>query len=158
MINCRACGANKPTEDYYKSNLKECKMCVRARVKAHREANLEKIQAYDRERGQTPERKQKNKDYQKNMKENKPDLWRDMRKDACNKYRSNNKHKVNAVQKLERAVATGKIKKKPCIHCGDVNSEAHHPDYQKSLDVIWLCDLHHKEEHKKLREKERQSK
>ena len=27
--------------------------------------------------------------------------------------------------------------------------EAHHPDYTKPLEVIWLCNAHHKIEHRK---------
>ncbi|QMV32651.1 hypothetical protein F1_00023 [Ralstonia phage Heva] len=34
--------------------------------------------------------------------------------------------------------------------------EAHHPDYSRPLDVVWLCDHHHKETHKMAREIERQ--
>lgn len=29
-------------------------------------------------------------------------------------------------------------------YCGDINSHAHHKDYFKPLDVIWLCVEHHK--------------
>jgi hypothetical protein len=25
--------------------------------------------------------------------------------------------------------------------------QAHHPDYSKPLDVVWLCDDHHKQAH-----------
>lgn len=40
----------------------------------------------------------------------------------------------------------GKIKKLACA-CGDSNSQMHHHDYTKPLDVIWVCrkchlDLH----------------
>lgn len=35
---------------------------------------------------------------------------------------------------------------------GNKKSEAHHADYSKPLDVVWLCDWHHKEEHKRLKE------
>lgn len=157
MKICRECGIEKLEEDYYKNNNK-CKECVKARVRAHRAANLEQIQAYDRIRGQSPERKQKNKDYQDDMKKNDPERWKKMRNEACNKYRSGNRHKANAEQKLERAVVSGTVNKKPCKICGSNKSEAHHPNYQKPLDVIWLCDLHHKNEHKRLREIERKSK
>lgn len=33
----------------------------------------------------------------------------------------------------------------PCSKCGNPKSEAHHPDYSKPLEVIWLCRAHHVE-------------
>jgi hypothetical protein len=33
----------------------------------------------------------------------------------------------------------GIIKKAPCARCGNVESQAHHGDYSKPLEVIWLC-------------------
>jgi exonuclease III len=59
------------------------------------------------------------------------------------KYRD----KFLARAKLKYAVETGKIKKEPCSVCGDVNSQAHHKDYSKPFDVMWLCMKHHKELH-----------
>lgn len=55
-----------------------------------------------------------------------------------------------AYSKLDWAVRSGKIKKEPCIKCGDPNSQGHHEDYSKPYEVIWLCDLHHKEWENKL--------
>jgi hypothetical protein len=40
----------------------------------------------------------------------------------------------------------GLIKPEPCNICGK-KAEAHHPDYRKPLEVIWLCSKHHKEMH-----------
>lgn len=42
----------------------------------------------------------------------------------------------------------GKIKKQPCAICGDSNSQKHHPDYNKPLEVIWLCRPCHLKTHK----------
>lgn len=49
-----------------------------------------------------------------------------------------------------RAVASGKIKKIPCVKCGERKSEMHHPDYYKPLDVVWLCVKCHDAEHRSL--------
>lgn len=40
---------------------------------------------------------------------------------------------------LNRAVRSGRIIKQSCSHCGNINGEAHHEDYSKPLNVIWLC-------------------
>ena len=44
-----------------------------------------------------------------------------------------------------------KLEKKPCEKCGTSKYvHAHHDDYSKPLDVLWLCPLHHKQRHKEL--------
>jgi len=54
---------------------------------------------------------------------------------------------------LRSALRKGLIEKEPCAVCGDPNSEAHHdPEaYDQPLAVTWLCRLHHKREHGRLR-------
>jgi len=39
------------------------------------------------------------------------------------------------------------IERKPCEVCGE-KAEAHHDDYNKPLEVRWLCRKHHREWHK----------
>jgi len=58
--------------------------------------------------------------------------------------------KYNAQGKLQYAVRTGNIKRKPCQVCGELKVEGHHPDYDKPLDVIWLCRKHHIAAHKNI--------
>lgn len=33
----------------------------------------------------------------------------------------------------------GKIKKFPCIKCGNNKSQMHHPDYNNPTDIKWYC-------------------
>jgi hypothetical protein len=49
------------------------------------------------------------------------------------------------------AVRKGVLMAKPCTVCGSEKTEAHHEDYSKTLDVIWLCALHHQRIHHKRR-------
>jgi len=44
----------------------------------------------------------------------------------------------------------GRMKRLPCSVCGCEKSEAHHPNYSKPLEVIWLCKKHHEKEHHKI--------
>lgn len=53
----------------------------------------------------------------------------------------------NARRITRRAISKGKLVKSPCFVCGG-DSEAHHPDYSRPLDVVWLCKEHHREVHK----------
>lgn len=55
--------------------------------------------------------------------------------------------RVNARRILHVAIKSGKLSRKPCEICGEPKSHAHHDDYSKPLDVVWLCLQHHKERH-----------
>lgn len=43
---------------------------------------------------------------------------------------------------VHNAIRAGKLVRKPCTICGK-KSEGHHPDYNKPLEVVWLCRKHH---------------
>lgn len=53
-------------------------------------------------------------------------------------------------RRVARAVRSGRIEKKCCFICGNLNSVAHHEDYSKPLDVVWLCRPHHAERHRQM--------
>jgi transcription elongation factor Elf1 len=55
-------------------------------------------------------------------------------------------HKRNARSKTFTAIKNGTIQVLPCLICGD-KAEAHHHDYSRPLDVMWLCRTHHREAH-----------
>ena len=51
---------------------------------------------------------------------------------------------------LNRLIRNGLVERLNCEICGsDKNVEAHHEDYSKPLDVIWLCRIHHDHHHHK---------
>jgi len=57
--------------------------------------------------------------------------------------------KYHARLEVNKALKRGDLIKQPCSICGNGVSQAHHPDYSKPLNIIWLCDMHHKEIHRK---------
>lgn len=62
------------------------------------------------------------------------------------------KYKALARAKFHKAIKRGKIKKQIiCSEClnGERRIEAHHTDYSKPLEVIWLCSVCHANRHKK---------
>lgn len=69
------------------------------------------------------------------------------------KYYNNpiNKQKRNARNKVNRAIAKGLLNRLPCEICGELKSQAHHNDYNKPLEINWLCSSCHAELHKKIR-------
>lgn len=52
-----------------------------------------------------------------------------------------------ARNRVAMAVRNGKLKRLPCATCGEAKTDAHHEDYSKPLDVIWLCRNHHSRRH-----------
>lgn len=64
-------------------------------------------------------------------------------------YRNYYRYKLNAHQKVYRAVMSGQlVRPESCSSCGrNSNLHGHHKDYKKPLHVIWLCVSCHKEVH-----------
>ncbi len=65
------------------------------------------------------------------------------------KWRKSNPDKVKAHWKVQNALKFGKLIKEVCVVCGCIDVQAHHKDYTKPLEVVWLCAKHHSEEHPK---------
>jgi hypothetical protein len=66
------------------------------------------------------------------------------------KWKDKNKEKVKCHSIVNWQIRNGNLKKKFCFVCGN-SAEAHHEDYNKPLDIIWLCEKHHAERHKQIR-------
>lgn len=46
-----------------------------------------------------------------------------------------------------QAIKRGHLIKQPCQQCGAFDVQAHHHDYSKPLDIVWLCKPCHLAEH-----------
>lgn len=73
------------------------------------------------------------------------------------KHKYTQKQKQDAMNRVQKALFRGEIKKGICIinnkDChGEIHAH-HHKGYeiQHWLDIIWLCEKHHAEEHERLR-------
>lgn len=141
MKVCSKCKIEK-SDEYFYANPKEkrCRDCMALKYKAwlrsdsglakRREINKkytrsEKGKIRSRKAGRKYREKPENKDWEK--------------------FR----YKRNARLKVLYALRTGKLKKLPCEVCGENDSQGHHEDYSKPLEVVWLCSIHHAEMHKK---------
>jgi hypothetical protein len=56
--------------------------------------------------------------------------------------------KANARSYLNVYIRRGIVIKQPCCKCDNPIAEAHHEDYSKPLDVMWLCRSCHLSYHK----------
>lgn len=69
-----------------------------------------------------------------------------------NEYNSIGRYpeKQRAREILRNEIIQGRIKRQPCEVCGKKDYiHAHHSDYSKPLEIMWLCSVHHAEQHKK---------
>lgn len=133
---CFKCNMTKPLHEFYKhfamadGHLNKCKECTKRDVTLHRDNNLERIRAYDRERSKKPDRLQQFTEYTK--------FWR-----------SQDKRRAKAHSAVAWAIKKGTLIRLPCVQCGNPKSLAHHEDYDKPLDVVWLCAPCHVQHHKR---------
>jgi DNA-binding NtrC family response regulator len=58
--------------------------------------------------------------------------------------------KAKAQQMAKRFIADSGMALGPCVVCGDPESEGHHPDYNKPLQITALCRKHHSEIHRTM--------
>ena len=135
---CFKCKTVKLLLEFYKhskmsdGHLNKCKECAKNDVLLHREKNLEKIRQYDRDRAKNPDRRKANTEITK--------IWR-----------SEDRRRQKAHNAVSRGIKKGILIRQPCCRCNEINSLAHHDDYDKPLDVMWLCQPCHKQRHKEIK-------
>lgn len=135
---CFKCFAHKPINEFYKHSrmadgyLNKCKACAKKDVNTNRQENLERIRAYDRARAKNPERAR-------------------MSTEVTRLWRAEDRRRAAAHSAVARAIRSGELVRQPCVRCGEQKSLAHHEDYDKQLDVVWLCQPCHKERHKEMK-------
>jgi hypothetical protein len=130
---CFKCLQEQPLEAFYKHHamadgyLGKCKTCTKKDSTERRQAKLEEVRAYDRRRANLPHRVEQ-------------------RRQVYEAWKVEHPNRRRAQVLLGSAVRTGKVERLPCFVCGE-KAEAHHPDYDRPLDVVWLCRPHHMQAH-----------
>lgn len=138
---CIGCGEIKPLSAFYRhkmmadGHLGRCIECVKEGVRLHRLANLDRVREYDRQRDSLPHRIE-------------------LRRKVVGKYDAQFPERRRAVSAVNNAVRDGKLRKWPACavpECECTRVVAHHCDYSRPLDVVWLCQAHHKQAHALLK-------
>lgn len=151
---CKECGVLKPYTAYNKNYVKigevlhVCKACLNIRAKTYRQNNLEKWREYDRARAFLPHRVEARRKNQKRWTTD-PELKK-LHQTRTKEWQLKNTEKRAAHVLVGNYLRDGKIIKKPCERCGSEHSEAHHDDYSKPLEIMWLCKTHHGHRHREL--------
>ena len=143
---CFKCGVLKPLTEFYKhkamadGHVNKCKECNKKDVRENRADKTEYYKEYDKNRDQTPERKALKETYAKGKGQDKADA-------AKKRWREKNPKKRSVHVAVGNALRDGGLIKQPCQVCGDTTVHAHHCDYNKPFDILWLCPLHHEAWH-----------
>ena len=56
--------------------------------------------------------------------------------------------KTRAQQVVRNRIYRGSASRGLCAFCGSAPTDAHHQDYRKPLEVVWVCRTHHQAIHK----------
>lgn len=121
---CKQCHDDKSASDFYE-RFTVCKECHKSNVRTRARTNP-KVQEYDRTRAKLPHRIEQARSITK-------------------RWRAKNPVAYQAHTAVSNAVRDGRLTKLPCEFCGSEKVHAHHKDYTKPLDVIWLCaKCHHR--------------
>ena len=131
MKTCSTCKIEKQVSEFYKNKQGleyQCKLCKKEYQQFHKTERAE----YDRAYCQTSAGKKAHK--------------RSKAK-SIQKY----PEKIKAKSAVNNAIALGKLQRSVfCEHCGlPTKTEGHHSDYNKLLDVEWLCRECHNDLHRK---------
>lgn len=140
MKACFKCGEERHIDEFYvhsrmaDGHLNKCKSCTKKDASEHRLINVAKIREYDRARAKSNKRKV-------------------MHSRIISEWRRNHPDRRAAQIALGNAVRRGDVVPWPVCAIPECNGkpEAHHPDYSRPLDVVWLCSAHHKQAHAQSR-------
>lgn len=147
-MNCRHCGVAFDATPYQirKSDFQ----CIPCRREMHRQWRLKRKQD-----GRPVVSTKMPRDYHRAYESSyyQDDKNRERRNELMREYAKSHKteHHHKARRLVRSAIKSGRLVKMPCEVCGEKRVHAHHDDYDKPLDVRWLCPKHHYEHHAKAK-------
>ena len=144
--------------DYHKNYLKEWHKTptAKAGVKRWRLENPDKVREMRRDAekrwsAKNPEKAaEKRRRKKRRYAERNPEKLKAQRQRNTQRMRERHPEKVIARKALWLAVQRGDVIPQPCSVCGKADAEAHHSDYARHFDVVWLCPPHHRDLHRRL--------
>jgi hypothetical protein len=153
---CKACEEEKPLSEFHLDrNSKDgtrgsCKRCVLDRQKVERGRDPEKYRTKAREesrrrRAEDPERYR---EYLRTWRARHPEKERE----RLARNRKEQAKKVSARRRVAKAIERGSIVRPDvCERCDRLDPlvQAHHADYDRPMEVEWLCSYCHAAEHQK---------
>lgn len=146
---CFKCGVENPLTEFYAhpqmkdGTVNKCKGCNKKDVSKNYRDRIEQYVDYDKSRNSLPHRVLARKEYAQTEK------GKERQKIARINYVSDNPKIRSAHVLLGNAVRDGRVAKQSCEVCQSTyRIHGHHDDYDKPLEVRWLCSKHHMEWHR----------
>lgn len=158
MKTCSKCEIEKPLDEFYThprtadGYSAACKECTKVSVRANRKEKIDYYKAYDRSRAWRPDRVKARQEHAARRRDD-PELKR-IDKEQKSRWKDRNFVKRRAHIMTGNAIKYGYIiRPSSCERCGKhVNVNAHHEDYYRPLEVVWLCTTCHGLRHREINE------
>lgn len=134
MKHCPKCHKDLPTSEFHRNKAKKdglgyvCKICRKEEHACYYEAHKVQCLAV----------------YRQYYRRNRAAM---LAKEAAREKSPEGRWQRRAYSHVQRAKVKGELVPALCAHCGAANVEAHHDDYSRPLDVIWLCRRCHAGRH-----------
>lgn len=109
-------------------HLGKCKTCAKRDVTKYRWDNIDTVRARENAQKRDPVKQ----------------------REITKAWRAEDSRRTHCHNAVRRAVKSGKLIIPASCKCGREKVGAHHDDYDKPLDVMWLCQACHKQRHKEL--------
>lgn len=141
-----ACVHGHPFDEantYFCNGRRQCRQCNREAVVRYKQRHTERVAKARAEYARTEQGRERNRRWAR--------AHRDEVIAAQRAQRELEPEKHRAWEAVGRAVRTGRLARPDaCERCGanEFTPHAHHRDYAKPLNVVWLCPSCHKAEHK----------
>lgn len=113
----------------------QCKACYSVYYARYSLKNQEEIASYNRE-------------YRRKNRKALNEYDRKRNREKLRKAYAKNPMKMRARIAVHLALSDGRLKRGVCA-CGETRVQAHHHDYSKPLEVVWLCSVCHGKEHRR---------
>ncbi len=129
---CSVCDIDKPLSDFYSDKTRlfgksyRCKVCTHLYYKGNKARLLSNQLEHNREYSHT-------------------EGARELKVASAHRMMEKYPERYQVRNTARNALKSGKLVRQPCEVCKEPKAEMHHDDYDKPLDVRWLCPLHHRE-------------
>jgi len=136
MKQCAICHESKPLEEFHRNKSKKdgrdsrCRQCKSGLYKSYYHGD--------------PARKER---IIENVKTYQAGPGREKANATKSSYHTKHPKKRRAHNLVYNAIRRGELHRGPCEVCGAEKVVGHHDDYDRPLEVRWLCERHHKEWH-----------
>ena len=152
MKQCFKCTRSLPLSEFYEhpmmadGHLGKCKDCTKRDTAARVAEKMKDPRWVEQEMDR---HREKQRLYRATGRLKKPTSKENFARTKRYRIKYPEKHKAHIA--IRHAVQSGILHRQPCVVCGALNSQAHHDDYSKPLEVMWLCPAHHAARHVHLR-------